>query len=134
MKVLLLLFHGTSSVTVLWAGQPTNHVSIPIRGKEFFFSPTCPYQHWGVFSRIKYQGCEADLLPPPNAKVKNGWSYTTTPQYALMAFFVHFDISVLQYLLTCCFGPSPYWLHSLLPPPHYLSFVHSCIFVLSPCV
>jgi len=30
-------------------------------------------------------GHEADYSPPSNAKVKNAWSYTPTPQYVFMA-------------------------------------------------
>jgi len=29
---------------------------------------------------------EADHAPPPNAKVKNAWSYTSIPEYVLEAF------------------------------------------------
>jgi hypothetical protein len=35
--------------------------------------------------RLKWPGREADLSPPSSAKVKNVWSYNSTPQYALMA-------------------------------------------------
>jgi hypothetical protein len=34
---------------------------------------------------VKQAGHEADHSPPSRAKVKNAWSYTTTPQYAFMA-------------------------------------------------
>jgi len=34
---------------------------------------------------VKQLGCEADHLPSSSAKVKNEWSYTSTPQYAFMA-------------------------------------------------
>jgi hypothetical protein len=30
---------------------------------------------------VKWLGSEADHSPPPSAKVKNAWSYTSTPQY-----------------------------------------------------
>jgi hypothetical protein len=29
--------------------------------------------------------CKADHSPPSSADVKNAWSYTSTPQYAFMA-------------------------------------------------
>jgi hypothetical protein len=34
---------------------------------------------------VKQLGCEADHLPSSSAKVKNEWSYTSTPPYAFMA-------------------------------------------------
>jgi len=30
---------------------------------------------------IKRPGCEGEHLPPCSAKIKNAWSYTSTPQY-----------------------------------------------------
>jgi hypothetical protein len=34
---------------------------------------------------VKRQECEADHLPLTSAKVKKIWIYTSTPQYAFMA-------------------------------------------------
>jgi hypothetical protein len=34
---------------------------------------------------VKRPGREADHSPPSSAKVKNAWSYTSTPQYDFMA-------------------------------------------------
>jgi len=34
---------------------------------------------------VKLPGHEADHSPPSGAKVKNSWSYTSTPRYAFMA-------------------------------------------------
>jgi hypothetical protein len=34
---------------------------------------------------VKRPGYEADHSPPSSAEVKNAWSYTSTPQYAFMA-------------------------------------------------
>jgi hypothetical protein len=34
---------------------------------------------------VKLPGREADHSPPSGAKVKNSWSYTSTPRYAFMA-------------------------------------------------
>jgi hypothetical protein len=34
---------------------------------------------------VKRPGGEADHSPPTSAKNKNAWSYTSTPQYAFMA-------------------------------------------------
>jgi hypothetical protein len=50
--------------------------------------PTQPPIQWvpGALSLgVKRPGREADHSPPSSAKVKNEWSYTSTPQYALMA-------------------------------------------------
>jgi hypothetical protein len=38
-----------------------------------------------VGTRGSFPGGEADHLPPSSAEVKNAWSYTSTPQYAFMA-------------------------------------------------
>jgi hypothetical protein len=35
--------------------------------------------------RVKEAGLKADHSPPSIAEVKNAWSYTSIPQYALMA-------------------------------------------------
>jgi hypothetical protein len=39
----------------------------------------------GSFLGSKELEREADHSPPSNAEVKNAWSYTSTPQYAFMA-------------------------------------------------
>jgi hypothetical protein len=52
--------------------------------------PTQPPIQWvpGVLSlRVKRPGREADHSPPSSAEVKNAWSYTSTPQYAFMAWW-----------------------------------------------
>jgi len=36
---------------------------------------------------VKRPGREADHSPPSNTAVKNAWSYTSTPQYALTVWF-----------------------------------------------
>jgi hypothetical protein len=44
--------------------------------------PTQPPIQWmpGALSLgVKQPGCEADHSPPSSAKVKNAWSYTSTP-------------------------------------------------------
>jgi hypothetical protein len=49
--------------------------------------PTQPPIQWvsGVLSLgVKRPGPEADHSPPSDAKVKNVWSYTSTPQYAFV--------------------------------------------------
>jgi hypothetical protein len=37
------------------------------------------------FSEVKRPGREADHSPPSSAEVQNAWNYTSTPQYAFMA-------------------------------------------------
>jgi hypothetical protein len=47
---------------------------------------------WGALfpsSKVKWLGHEADLSPPSSAKVKNVWSYTSTPP-------IHLDGVVLS--------------------------------------
>ena len=36
--------------------------------------------------KIKWPECGADCSLPPNAKVKNAWSHTSPPTYALLTF------------------------------------------------
>jgi hypothetical protein len=44
-----------------------------------------PMGNRGSFRGVKRPGREADHSPPSSAEVKNAWSYTSTPQYAFMA-------------------------------------------------
>jgi hypothetical protein len=37
---------------------------------------------------VKRLGREADHSPPTSAEVKNAWSYTSTPQYVFMAWYL----------------------------------------------
>jgi hypothetical protein len=39
-----------------------------------------PVDDQALVPGLKWQGCEADHSPPSSAKVKNPWSYTSTPQ------------------------------------------------------
>jgi hypothetical protein len=66
------------------------------RGWNFFLTPASrpvlgPIQlpiEWvpeAVSLGVKLSGREADHSPPSTAEVKNAWSYTSTPQYAFMA-------------------------------------------------
>jgi hypothetical protein len=40
------------------------------------------------FSEVKRPGSEANHSPPCNAEVRNACSYTSTPQYAFMAWYL----------------------------------------------
>jgi hypothetical protein len=68
--------------------------------------PTQPPIQWarGALSLgLKRPGREADHLPPSSAKVKNAWSYTSTPQYIFMAWCLvkhrdNFTFSIWCYL------------------------------------
>jgi hypothetical protein len=53
--------------------------------------PIQPPSQWvpGALSLgVKQPGREADHSPPSSAEVKNWWSYTSTPQYVFMAWFL----------------------------------------------
>jgi hypothetical protein len=39
----------------------------------------------GSFPAVRQPGRKADHPPPSSAEFKNAWSYTSTPQYAFMA-------------------------------------------------
>jgi hypothetical protein len=39
------------------------------------------------FPGVKRPGCGVDHTPPTSAKVKNAWSYTSTPTYALTVWY-----------------------------------------------
>jgi hypothetical protein len=50
--------------------------------------PTQPPIQWiraALSLGVKRPGHEVDHSPPSSAKVKNAWSYTSTPQYVFMA-------------------------------------------------
>jgi hypothetical protein len=66
--------------------------------------PTQPPIQWvpGALSLgVKRLGYEDDHSPPPSSEVKNAWSYTSTPQYAFMAWCLvkHRDNFTLPYLM-----------------------------------
>jgi hypothetical protein len=70
--------------------------SSPSKDWEFFFftiasrpamGPTQPPIHWVLSIRVKRPGRETDRSPPCSAEVKNAWRYTSTPQYAFMAWW-----------------------------------------------
>jgi hypothetical protein len=65
-------------------------------GEEIFSSPKHP--HWpqeppsllctgycDSLPAVKQPGCEVNNSPPSSAKVKNEWSYTSTPLNTFMA-------------------------------------------------
>jgi hypothetical protein len=50
---------------------------------------------------VKRPGREADHYLPTSAEVKNGWSYTSTPQYAFMTWYLvkHRDNFTIAFIL-----------------------------------
>jgi hypothetical protein len=93
------------TVTGLQAGQSSNCGFIPSRGNTFFPSPSVqttsanrPAYRRGVSmaaTLVKQLKCEAHHSLPSSAKVKNGWSYTSTP-YVFMVCIVHCFNSVFN--------------------------------------
>jgi hypothetical protein len=58
---------------------------------------------------VKRPGREADRSPPYSAEAKNSWSYTSTPQYVLLALCsVKAQGQVYLYFL-CLPSPDYYW-------------------------
>jgi len=78
----------------------TTDVRFPAGAGIFFYSPPRPDRHRGppilppsayreLFPpAVKLWRHEADLSPPSSAKVKNPCSYTSTPPYAFMAWYL----------------------------------------------
>jgi len=68
--------------------------SIPGRGRGFPFAitsrqslgPIQPPTHW--VSGIKWPERESIHLHPSSAEIKNAWSYTSTPPYVFMAWYL----------------------------------------------
>jgi hypothetical protein len=72
--------------------------------------PTQTPIHWvpGVlFLEVKWPGCEADHLPPSSAKVKNAWSYTSTPPRHLRDMVLSYTQGYLYLLLSVFSFPTP---------------------------
>jgi len=67
--------------------------------------PTQPPIQWvrgALFLGVKRPGREADHSPPSSAEVKNAWSYTSTPQYVFMAWYLVKQRDNCSFIL-------PYW-------------------------
>jgi hypothetical protein len=85
-------------MTRLWAGGPTNLGSIPSRERDFIFStthtpilgPTEPIQWipWVSSSGVKRPGHKIHHSCTYSADVKNAWSYTSTPSYVFMTWYL----------------------------------------------
>jgi hypothetical protein len=82
---ILLWWNRDSLVVQCWGSSPG-------RGWEFFSSPPRPDRLWGPPSLpgalslgVKRLESEADHSTSSSAEDKNAWSYTSTPQYAFMA-------------------------------------------------
>jgi hypothetical protein len=67
----------------------------------------------GLSLEVKRLGREADHSPPSNAEVNNAWSYTSTPQYAFMAWCLFKTRKTLPLPL-----PLPY--PTIVHVPHYM--------------
>jgi hypothetical protein len=68
----------------------------------FYLHRTQPHIQWvpgTPFLGVKRPGHEADHSPPSSADVKNAWSYTSTPQYVFMSWYLvkHKDNFTLHY-------------------------------------
>jgi len=74
---------------------------IPGRGYKFFSSPLHPDWLWGPCSLLS-NGCEVDHSPLPWAKVKNVWSYTSTPPHVFMmcCLVKHRDNFIIRIVIT----------------------------------
>jgi hypothetical protein len=73
--------------------------------------PTQPPNSWvpGVLSLgVKRPDREADHSPPSSTDVKNAWSYTSTPQYVFMAWYLvkHRVNFTLPLPYRACGGPT----------------------------
>jgi hypothetical protein len=68
---------------------------------------------------VKRPGCEADHSSPSSAKVKNAWSYTSTPQYAFIAWCLVKAQGELYLDLYLYNKPLPY-----MQKTYYLSLYH----------
>ena len=82
-------------VISLPAGQQRNRGLILDKGQQFITSPKlldflyCPHYPYligidGSLPGVKRSGREVDHSPPSRAKVKNEWSYTSTPAHAFI--------------------------------------------------
>jgi len=67
-------------------------VRLPVGARDFTFlrsdwTGSGAIQH--CFCGVRSPGCEADSWPFSTAKVKNEWSYTSSPPYAIVACLVN---------------------------------------------
>jgi hypothetical protein len=70
-------------------GSEGNFFSSPPRSDRLW-SPASLLSkgYWGPFPRLKRPGREADHSLPSSVEVKNAWSYTSTPQYVFMEWYL----------------------------------------------
>jgi hypothetical protein len=90
---------SVSTVTRLWAGRTTLD-SRQGQGRDIPFSPLmCPDQlrvppsllangYRGSSPGVKQPRRDADHSPQSSTKVRNAWSYTSTPQYVYMSWYL----------------------------------------------
>ena len=65
--------------------------------------PTIQWLLGVSFPRVKQVGRKADLSPPPSAKVKNEWSYTSSPPTYLYGMYKESFICTLPLPATLCY-------------------------------
>jgi len=89
--------------------------------------PTQPPIQWvtGTLSLgVKRPGREGDHSPPSSAEIKNAWSYTSTPPYVFMVWYLvkhrdnfTFTFSLLQSCINCAFQLFRLWKRRQRIPP-----------------
>jgi hypothetical protein len=83
---------------VSWQG----HGIFLITMSRWALGPTHPPIQWipGALSLgVKWPGCEADHSPPSSSKVKNVWSYTSTPAVHLHGMVLSYEKAQGQFYL-----------------------------------
>jgi hypothetical protein len=97
--------------------------------------PTQPPIQWvseALYLGVKWPGREVDHSPPSSAEVKNAWSYTSTPQYAFMAWCLVKHRGKFTFTLCLHFAYNQLWYIQL--PLWGISFQPSSVFSTSGLV
>jgi hypothetical protein len=101
---------SASTVTRLRAGRPGFDSR---KRQEFFLFATVSrpaHTRWVPrvqSSEVMRPGCEADHSPPSSTEVKNEWSYTSTPHYAFLTWYllkhrVNFSFTLVTLMASVC--------------------------------